>query len=324
MDGLTFWVWPESLWAPISFTAAYLKQHGKAAEEARSWWADGDAKVYQFIGQDNIYFYSVAEMALFMALTCKKGDRPDMAAALLPHVISNHHVLFLDKKASSSSDIKPPMAEELLEYYTPEQLRMHFFSLGLAGRSTSFKPNVYLPQESRLPTDNVLAQGNLLTNVYNRVIRSCLFTLHTRFGGVIPQRALSGEIKEISRQAALDYERNMYRHEFHQVFNALDSCIRSVNKYWAKDMKRAEDALDRDLAAQVLYDCLCCVRTIATLVHPLAPSSCEHIKDFLGWDDRVWDWQHIFEPVEFFIADGRTIRQIDAHTDFFTKLDYQY
>ena len=46
-------------------------------------------------------------------------------------------------------DLKPPMADELLEYYTPEQLRMHFMSLGLSSKSVGFKPQVYMPEEER-------------------------------------------------------------------------------------------------------------------------------------------------------------------------------
>jgi methionyl-tRNA synthetase len=32
LKDLTFWVWPESLWAPISFTLAYLKDKGKEGD----------------------------------------------------------------------------------------------------------------------------------------------------------------------------------------------------------------------------------------------------------------------------------------------------
>ena len=69
MSDLTFWVWPESLWAPISFTQAYLKKKGLPAENWKDWWCDDEnAKVFQFIGEDNIYFYALAEMAMFKAL----------------------------------------------------------------------------------------------------------------------------------------------------------------------------------------------------------------------------------------------------------------
>ncbi|MBO5103837.1 MAG: class I tRNA ligase family protein, partial [Ruminococcus sp.] len=50
-EGLTVWVWPESLWAPISFTQTYLEQSGRSRDEWKDYWCSKDAKVYQFIGQ---------------------------------------------------------------------------------------------------------------------------------------------------------------------------------------------------------------------------------------------------------------------------------
>ena len=52
--GLTIWVWPESLWAPISFTRTDLNRIGKDKDEWKKFWCSKDAEVYQFIGQDNI------------------------------------------------------------------------------------------------------------------------------------------------------------------------------------------------------------------------------------------------------------------------------
>lgn len=37
-------------------------------EHYKDYWCSKDSQVYQFIGSDNIYFYGVAEMAMFMAL----------------------------------------------------------------------------------------------------------------------------------------------------------------------------------------------------------------------------------------------------------------
>ena len=73
VKGLTFWVWPESLWAPISFTKTYLEMQGRDPEEWKDWWCSQDAQVFQFIGEDNIYFYGLAEMAMFMAF---QGENP--------------------------------------------------------------------------------------------------------------------------------------------------------------------------------------------------------------------------------------------------------
>ena len=147
---LTFWVWPESLWAPISVTKAYLESCGKDSEDWTSWWKDSDSEVYQFIGEDNIYFYGIAEMAFFPALNgIMPGDDVNWNEVKLPTLVSNKHVLYMDKKASSSGNFKPPMAHELLDYYTAEQLRIHFLSLGLARKSVSFSPQVFIPEEER-------------------------------------------------------------------------------------------------------------------------------------------------------------------------------
>ena len=49
VDGLknqTFYVWPESLWAPISFTMTYLNENCK---EVFRWWDSDEAGIYQFM-----------------------------------------------------------------------------------------------------------------------------------------------------------------------------------------------------------------------------------------------------------------------------------
>ena len=138
--GLTVWVWPESLWAPISFTQTVLDLDAQAgggrysSDDWRDWWCGDDARVYQFIGQDNIYFYCVAQPAMWKALDWGLfQDTP----------IANYHILFMNKKASSSGAIKPPMAAELLDVYTPEQLRAHWLSLGLDQKAVSFNPKPF-------------------------------------------------------------------------------------------------------------------------------------------------------------------------------------
>ncbi|MDE6710546.1 MAG: class I tRNA ligase family protein, partial [Oscillospiraceae bacterium] len=195
-DPLTIWVWPESLWAPISFTQAYLESVGKNDDEWKKYWCSKDAQVYQFIGQDNIYFYGVAEMAMFMALQGKEKLSCDPAEGelQLPILVANHHILFLDKKASSSGAVKPPMAAELLDYYTAEQLRMHFLSLGLGMRSVSFQPKPLNPNAKEDEGDPVVKEGFLLSNVFNRIIRTCFYDAQKYLDGKMPVGKVDDDI----------------------------------------------------------------------------------------------------------------------------------
>ncbi len=160
-EGLTVWVWPESLWAPISFTQTYLEKIGADREDWKKYWCSTDSTVYQFIGQDNIYFYGIAEPAMWMAQqeASEKTASPADGELQMPVIVANHHILFLDKKASSSGAVKPPMADDLLDHYTPEQLRMHWLGLGLGQRSVSFMPKPYNPDAKPEDADPVVKDG---------------------------------------------------------------------------------------------------------------------------------------------------------------------
>lgn len=320
---LTFWVWPESLWAPISFTRTWLAEHGRPEEEWKLWWNEEDSQVYQFIGEDNIYFYGIAEMAMFAAAETAPGEKVKLNWKKLPHLVANRHILFMDKKASSSSSIKPPMAKDLLEFYTPEQLRMHFLSLGLSTKSSSFKPQTYLPENEREGMDPVLKEGNLLTNVFNRIIRSCLYAVQKDEASKVPCLPVSEEILTASEEALLEYERHMYNHEFHRITYVLDDYIRLLNKHFANNSKKCEE--DPAAMNQLLSDCFYGIKTALLLLHPIAPTGCDMAKEYIGFSDNVYSWDHAFDSVAEVLVDAEApTKFLEPRVDFFKKHDSQF
>ncbi len=326
LDDLTFWVWPESLWAPVSFTQTYLESIGKDREEWRKWWVDEESKVYHFIGEDNIYFYGIAEMAMLMAYLDHPFDSDkDVSSINFPQLVANCHLLFLDSKASSSGKIKPPMASELLDYYTKDQLRMHFLSLGLSKKSVSFNPKPLNPNAHEDEKDVVLKDGNLLTNVFNRLMRSCFYTSQKYFDSEVPKGEVSEEVKELVNKFVLQYEDTMAKHEFHRVMYTLDSLIRGLSKYWAREMKVADTNDDTNHRAQVLSDMFYGVKCTLTLLHPIAPTSVEFARDYLNLNASLWSWDVIFDGIEVHMDDpeNHKLKFIEPKFDFFKKHEKQ-
>ena len=322
-EDLTVWVWPESLWAPISFTKAYFKRLGKSDDEWKKYWCDKEAKVYQFIGQDNIYFYGVAQMPLWMAQQGKDNlsIHPENGQLQLTTLVANHHILFLDKKASSSGAVKPPMAADLLEHYTAEQLRAHFISLALGNKSVSFMPQPLNPDANTNEPDPVLAQGNLYTNVLNRLVRGCFYTAQKYFDGVLPYGEVSESVKQDAQKAILNYENHMYRFELHQVMNDLDSYIRNASKYWAKNSK------DEANIKQVLIDAFYMVKVATVLSHPVVPSGCEKTCEYLNVDpDKFFSWDHIFDDIYELVEDkeNHQLKELKEKEDFYLKHPSQF
>ncbi len=328
-DPLTIWVWPESLWAPISFTETYLESIGRDREEWKKFWCSKDAQVYQFIGQDNIYFYGVAEMAMFMAL--QNGEKlsctPDEGELQMPILVANHHILFLDKKASSSGNIKPPMAAELLDYYTAEQLRMHFLSLGLGMRSVSFQPKPLNPIAKPEEDDPVTTQGFLLSNVFNRIVRTCFYDAQKYLDGKMPVGEVDEQILADSEKAVLEYERFMYKFEFHQVTYVLDSYIRKASKYMAKAKAEADKADDNELRRKWLVNVFHMIKTAAVLLHPIAPEGTKMVQEYMQLDDDMWNWDYIFDPMSRNILKGEEnhdIKFLEPRVDFFKRHESQF
>ena len=325
--GLTVWVWPESLWAPISFTIAYLEKSGQNIDDWKKYWCSKDAQVYQFIGQDNIYFYGIAEMAMFMALQGKDNlkTEPDEGQLQLPVLMANNHILFLDKKASSSGSVKPPMADELLDYYTAEQLRMHYLGLGLGQRSVSFQPKPLNPDAKPEDADPVVKDGFLLSNVFNRIIRTCFYTVQKYYDGFMPVGKVSNSVLEAAKKAVLDYERFMYRFEFHQATYVLDTYIRKASKYMVKNLGDADKTENDELRKQTLIDVFHMIRTAAVLLHPMAPDGTEKILEYLQLDESFWSWDKIFDTMESFCnSDSHKLKFLEPRVDFFTRHPSQF
>ncbi|NLY97581.1 MAG: class I tRNA ligase family protein [Clostridiaceae bacterium] len=322
LEGLTIWVWPESLWAPLSFTKTYLEKIGRDPEDWKTYWCSKEAKVFQFIGEDNVYFYGPVEMAMFMG---QQGENPtaypEDGQMQLPLLIVNNHLLFLNKKASSSGKIKPPSAEELLNHYTAEQLRAHFLGLGLGIRSVGFQPKPFNPNATERDADPVLKEGNLLSNVFNRAVRSCFYTVQKYFDGKIPLRRISEEVLSEANKTVLEYEQLMSRFEFHQVMNLLDVYIRNINKYWSKYIRIAETENDAELRAQTLVDTFHMVKTAAVLMHPIAPEGTEMIREYLNIDESLWSWDNIFKTLYELMPDpeNHVFKFLEPRVDFFKK-----
>ena len=321
---LTFWVWPESLWAPISFTKTFLDSSNRKINNWKDWWCSKDCKIYQFIGEDNIYFYGPAQHGIWLNTQqnkIKTIDVPD-GELQISTLVANKHLLFLNQKASSSSKIKPPMADELLKYYTAEQLRAHFLGLNLGNNSASFSPKKFNPDASEEEVDVVLKEGNLLTNVYNKILRTLFYAWQKYFDGIVPYGDVNQDVLKDCVKTILKYEKLMSQTKFHMITYELDTFIRNINKYWINNAKEN----DREKMKQTIIDCLHMCKVAMVLLHPIAPNSCEKLAEFLKLNNNIFSWDNIEKPIYEFVQNkNKYIPEfLEPKQDFFKKHPSQF
>ena len=325
VEGLTVWCWPESLWAPISFTMAANDALGLPEGSWRDFWCDEDAEVYQFIGQDNLYFYGVVQPALWEAL--RPGDiffhEPTDRPLKQTRLIANYHVLLGNKKASSSSAIKPPTADELLEHYTVAQLRSHFLALGLGQKSVGFKPKAFDPdpavREDTRVADPALKESKLLSNVFNRLARSVLYEAKKNFDTAIPVCDPTPSVVERTHQALADYDRTMKKAELHTIMTICDEFIRFSNKTWADGVSAADAADDAQARRQVLADAAYLLWVCTLMMHPIVPAGCEDICEKLQFNpEKFFTWDNDFTSLaELDPATEHAVAELPPRYDFF-------
>ncbi len=315
VTGLTVWVWPESLWAPISFTQTALATAPEgtySSTDWRDWWCADDARVFQFIGQDNIYFYCIAQPAMWEALDWGLfQDTP----------IANYHILFMNKKASSSGAIKPPMAEDLLDFYTAEQLRCHWLSLGLDQKAVSFSPKAFdtsvshknkktgeevLVKDDPRVADPALKESAFLTNIFNRLARSCLYGAANVCDGHLPSVEADEDVLAACTEATLAFERAAYGFDAHGSLAIAEEFCRAANKRWGDESKAAKG--DDAAYEHALANAFAALRTTCLLMHPAAPMGCELICEYLNFaPEEFFSWEHAFEtPLQLAATRGET------------------
>ena len=200
-----------------------------------------------------------------------------------------------------------------MDYYTPEQLRLHFMNASLSERSVSFESKVLLGKADGF--DPVLYEGNLVTNVFNRLVRSCFYTVQKHNGGIYPTGTVSKAVRERSDETILEYERLMAEFSFDKVFELLNVYLKDANKDWSVRSKSE----DPEEISQLLIDLFHVIRVAVTLFHPVTPTGCEMVRDYLKVDERIWDWQYIFEPLDYFVEAGHQFRFLEPRVDFFEK-----
>lgn len=199
---------------------------------------------------------------------------------------------------------------------------MHWLGLGLGQRSVSFMPKPYNPDADPNEQDPVIKDGLLLSNVYNRIIRTAFYTAQKVTDGILPDVAPEENFLADAKKAVLEYERHMSKFAFHQCTYVLDGYIRNASKYMSKALKPDEQSKEETL--QVLSNLFYMIRIAGVLLHPMAPFGTEKLREYLQVDERIWSWDTIFEPVSYFTGANHQLKFLPPRTDFFTRHESQF
>jgi methionyl-tRNA synthetase len=137
--GKTLYVWPDSLIAPISFSQVALTQKGDDPRRYAEFWQDPEARIFQFLGQDNVFFYVLMQGALWLGSQDDPLRLPRAGEFQLTDIFGSCHLMVGGDKMSKSLG-NFLMGDELLDEkgYSADQIRYYLALMSLPEKPANF------------------------------------------------------------------------------------------------------------------------------------------------------------------------------------------
>jgi methionyl-tRNA synthetase len=298
MRGKTLYVWPDSLIAPIAFSQVALAKRGDDDEAWRAYWQDPEARVFQFLGEDNVYFYVLMQGALWLGSQPDPLRLPVAGEYQFTEVLGCHHLL-VDGQKMSKSFGNFYTGDQLLDErgYSADQVRYFLSTLGLVDRKSDFRL-------AALDERNRFLAGPM-NAAFEKPISAC----HSKFGGVVPDGVLDAKVEERTYQIVAAYLRSMSKASYLVLLGEIENYARLINGMFAQ-FKPHDDRRPEKERADALYSSFFVLKNLMIMLYPFVPDTMERLRISLALPADVFRVEalgtgiapghHIGAQVEYF------------------------
>lgn len=270
MKGKTLYVWPESLIAPISFSKLALKSKGLDPESYKDYWCDPEAKVYQFLGQDNVYFYVLMQAALWLGSQADPFRMPNKGELQLTDIFGNFHLQINNEKMSKSTG-NFYTGDQLLQEkgYSPDQIRYFLALLSLPEKNSNFDFGV-------LEDRNKFLAGPLNAS-FEKPISAC----NSKFDGIVPEGKLLEKPAKETMKIVQNYLRAMEKGEYSKILFAIENYARQINSIFTQH-KPHDDRFPEEQRKDALYSCFYILKNLMIMLYPFVPATMNELRKSLN------------------------------------------
>ncbi|WP_408095621.1 methionine--tRNA ligase [Peredibacter sp. HCB2-198] len=276
MKGKTLYVWPDSLIAPISFSKVALKNKGKGPDEWKRFWTESDSRVFQFLGQDNVYFYVLMQGAMWFGTQADPNRQPVPGEYQLTDIFSVFH-LMVDGEKMSKSRGNFYSADQLTNEmgFDPDQVRYFLSTLGIAEKPSNFEFETFKER------------NKFLAGPMNAAIEKPISAVHSRFDGKVPDGKLLEKAEKETMKIVQLYLKNMEKGEHLTLLGQIENYARLINSFFVQ-YKPHDDRADLEGRKDGLYTSFYILKNLMIMLYPFAPQTMERVRQSLNLPETVW------------------------------------
>jgi len=278
-DSKRLYVWFEAVMGYFTASIEWANNMGQP-DAWKEWWYNPQAKIYNFIGKDNIPFHTVIWQAELLGIE-SIYDEPDNRPLNLPYDVPANEFMNIEGAQFSKSRNWAVWLPDMLETYHPDAIRFYVAAAMPEARDTDFSWSEFVRRNN---DELVAAWGNLA----NRVLSFA----YKQWEGHVPE---PGELRPDDRaliekiEAGFDSIGAMLAEvKLRAALNETLALTRDVNAYldqapWFSVIKE-----DRQAAATTVYTALRAIDSLKILFSPFLPFSSEQLHQTLGYQDRLF------------------------------------
>lgn len=276
MKGKTLYVWPDSLIAPISFSKVALSQGGRTQGELSDFWCNANARISQFLGQDNVFFYVLMQGAMWLGHQDNPMQMPQAGELQMTDIFGCFHLLVNGEKMSKSRGTFL-LADQLLDEkgYSADQIRYFLCTLSLPEKQSNF-------EIAALDERNKFLAGPM-----NAAFEKPISAVHSKFGGKVPDGVLNEKVVADTLQIVRRYIKAMERAEYSSLLGAIENYARAINSLFTQ-FKPHDDRHPEESRKNALYTCFYVLKNLMILLYPFAPETMNRLRESLRLPEDVF------------------------------------
>ena len=282
-DEKRLYVWFEAVMGYFTASIEWAKRIGKPAEW-KKWWYNPDAKIYNFIGKDNIPFHTIIWQAELFGIDgiYNEGDPDyDGVRLQLPYDVPANEFMNIEGRQFSKSRNWAVWLPDLLERYQADAVRFYVARTFPERQDSDFSWDGFL---ARVNNELLAAWGNLVNRMLGFAWK--------RFDGAVPRYdELSAADKEIIAKTEAGFEAVGNLLDAVRLKEALESALalaREVNVWLDRREPWKKIKVDADDAARAVYAALRCIDSLKILFAPFIPFSSQQVHEMLGYEGQLF------------------------------------
>jgi methionyl-tRNA synthetase len=288
-DDKKLYVWFEAVMGYFTASVEWAHNIGKP-DEWKKWWYNPEARIYNFLGKDNIPFHTIIWQAELLGVDGLYDDGSSRHINL-PHDVPANEFMNIEGEKFSKSRNWAIWLPDILERYQADAIRYYVAVTMPESHDSDFSWEGFF---NRVNNELVAAWGNLA----NRVLSFA----YKRYEGKVPTFDALTESEEAliaKSEAAFDTVGNLL--EEVSLLEALKTAfdlVRDANAYLSahEPWKAIKD--NPAAAARSVYAVLRVIDNLKILLAPWLPFSAQKVHEYLGYEGQVFGDLKIVEYQE--------------------------